>query len=265
MTLLHPRIVLGLALLLGLPVSARADFLTFLAQDPGMEPSRFFSSPTPNSVVKANQFDAAILQLGPESRIDFEGLSPQNFTGRLDLGGGVSVRLDGNQTTSIAGYQFGISGLTSSINSNATIGYNTTTGGQNHLKIVPEAGATAVVTFRFDTAPIQAFGLYLTGVQTAAGQLTLTTSDLAVVTPIEGIPDVGGVQFFGLVADRGLTSVTLTLSGTTKTSRDVFGIDDVRFATVPEPASLTLAGLGLLSVVGWLLRGFALPLRRDGV
>jgi hypothetical protein len=60
------------------------------------------------------------------------------------------------------------------------------------------------------------------------------------------------VLFFGFTDfGKSFTSVTIS-TGQANSLRDIFGIDDVRYvaapASVPEPASIALAGLALLGL-----------------
>jgi hypothetical protein len=180
--------------------------------------------------------------LGTVNLINFESAPLGNFAS-LGLGSGVTATLTGTAGDADPGI--------SNTLGDTTVGYNTTAGGSQYLRVVPifDVG-TASVTFDFD-APVQAFGTYLTGLGTAAGALHVVFSDgTAQDLSVAGSPS-GGVQFFGFT-DEGkfISSVQLQLTGVIGT-RDIFSVDDVRFVAaseaVPEPSTLAIfaiAGLG---------------------
>jgi hypothetical protein len=123
-----------------------------------------------------------------------------------------------------------------------TLGYNTTSGGTKHLRVVPLFNS-AVVSAQFSFAtPVESFGAYLTGLGTASGNLFIQFNDGSSQSlPVAGSAS-GGVQFFGFTdAGKPISSVTAALTNVGAT-RDIFGIDDVRFTFIPEPAgALSLA------------------------
>ena len=53
----------------------------------------------------------------------------------------------------------------------ADIGYNTTAGGKNYFRFSPEFGQQATLMITFDV-PVDAFGVYITGVQSGFGTTT---------------------------------------------------------------------------------------------
>ena len=189
----------------------------------------------PNSNAAAASFDGAAGILGPVSIINFEDQPVGNFSS-LMAARGVTITL-GNTSSEASG---GIAAT-----DDVKLGYNVTGNGSKHLRVVPiiEAGKVTV-NFTFDI-PVQAFGTYLTGVGTANGDLHLlfndgTNQDFS----ITGYAN-GGVQFAGFISkDAYITSVTMELQNITSDSRDIFGIDDVRYVYTPEPATLLLLGLG---------------------
>ena len=125
----------------------------------------------------------------------------------------------------------------------ALCGFNTTAGGQ---KFYSQFGGTATFTF---TAPIDAFGLYVTGLQTdLVSQETLTFSDGSSQTIDTPSATGGGAAFIGFTdAGKSISSVSYNATG------DIVGLDDVQFgnvSSVPEPASwaLMLVGAGGLGL-----------------
>lgn len=171
----------------------------------------------PNATAAANAFDTALSGL---SLIDFES----SFTGLTITGDGF-VR-----DTLRCGA--------------ALCGYNTTVGGDSFLD------ATYNTTFTFDTA-IDSFGAFFTGVQRADATLTYADGSTTILTmPAASLAD-GGTTFFGF-SDIGAS--ILSISYFTGTGGDYVGVDDIRFgtattaATVLEPSSLALFGLGLAGI-----------------
>lgn len=196
--------------------SAMAAPIIYEAIDPAVGPG----DPRPNSDNKASEFDADAGVLGDISIIDFEGLPVGNF-GTLTVAPGVDVTLNGTANEPYGGI---------STTEDVILGYNTTSGGAKHLGLCPIFNiGTASAVFDFDM-PIQAFGVYLTGLGTANGNLHVLFDDGSIEDiPVAGY-QLGGVQFFGFTSARTkIMSVTLELQNVVSDSRDVFGIDDVRF------------------------------------
>lgn len=161
---------------------------------------------SPNATAAANAFDAASSTL----LIDFESPVP-------------------------LGVSFGNGTITNNSTCSAALcGYNTTTGGSNFL--LRTSASINTITFNF-TTPIQAFGAYFTGWQTAGQTLAF---DSTVLNMPDGI-SAGGTLFFGFIdTAAAITSITYTRNG------DIVAIDDIRYGgAVPEPATLALLGLGL--------------------
>ena len=155
---------------------------------------------------------------------------------------GVTMTLQNTAPSILPSFPFGISNNSP----NAVLdGYNTTPGGTQFLEFVPQLGAsTATLTFQF-AQPISSFGANLTGVGTAPGDLHLLFNDgTAHDISITGSP-LGGIQFLGFI-DPGasISTITFQMNNVPLTSRDVFGVDDVRYVAVPEPSALILLGVG---------------------
>src|SRR5262249_30602852 len=103
------------------------------------------------------------------------------------------------------------------------------------------------ISFSFDT-PILAFGISFNTFATAPGAYLVTTN-LGDVAPSSFDPFPGATpgQFAGLVSDTPFTSVVVSSPGGFS-----FTLHDMTYATVvPEPASLTLLGLGTLGLLGY--------------
>jgi PEP-CTERM motif-containing protein len=233
------RAVFALMLLASLVAAsgAQAAIVTFSGADDGAGPG----DPRPFADAAASAFDGAV---GLHSLITFEGLPVGNF-GSLGVAPGVTATLS-NLDSSFSG----ISNVDQ--HSPTPLGYNTTSGGSQFLQVAPffNDAIGGSVTFTF-AQPVDAFGAYLTDTQVGfPGLITVTFSDgLSQVLPVSKNSDLGGVLFFGFT-DFGASIASISYNtGATDSTRDVWGIDDVRYATpVPEPGTLSLlaAGAGLL-------------------
>ena len=177
--------------------------------------------------------DAAAFALasGPLSSEDFSGYA----TGTSLLG---TVDFGAFTTSSTAGF-----GSPYNVIENPGINPNGMTG--NNMQIGLLSGQSFTITF---ATAITAFGAIFGNVNDDAARSSFsgggTTDWLAVISGNSG-------RFFGIVSDTAFTSVTFTgLS-----SSEGFGIDDMRWAsvpTVPVPASGLLLAGGVLA--GWVAR-----------
>ena len=127
------------------------------------------------------------------------------------------------------------------------------------VRLVPDSTSPTVTmttaTFTFAT-PIQAFGVFITGLGTASGTLKEVIYDggnlgYSTSHTIPGNPlGTGGAQFVGFTEPgAGITKVSFVMSGFTATSRDIIGLDGITFVAIPEPSSLALI-LGGLALLG---------------
>jgi hypothetical protein len=227
------------AILLASTQIATAAPITFFGQDNNVGPG----GPHPVSDAAAAAFSAATG--GAASKITFEGLPIGDFT-TMTVAPGVSVTLSGL-------HDAGFSGIQNS--QSQTLGFNITPGGANYLRNTPNFGGPNVSsTFNF-AQPIDSFGFYLTGTEAPIdGSITVTFNDGTSQTLPISKNSVAGVEFFGFT-DPGasISSVAINENGPFGT-RDLFGIDDVQFRSIPEPGSLALLGTGLFGLLGYAHR-----------
>jgi PEP-CTERM motif len=144
--------------------------------------------------------------------------------------------------------------ITNNSGCGALCGFNTTPGGQYFYLV---DGGTATFTF---TTPIDAFGMYITGLQTdLVPQETITFSDSSTETIDTPTATGGGGAFMGFT-DIGASIVSVSYNATD----DIVSLDDVQYghvaavSAVPEPSSLLLLGTGLLVLGTVVMRKRAL-------
>ena len=102
------------------------------------------------------------------------------------------------------------------------------------------------ITFTFD-APVTSFGGTFTGPSSGAG-VGLFVDGTRVLSSLDFVTGSAN-SFLGFTSDTPFTSLTLDRSGDTATFGEIFGLDNVFFGVVPEPATaglLGVAGLALL-------------------
>jgi hypothetical protein len=226
--------------------SAQAGLIAFGGADPGAGAA----DPRPSSDAANTAFLNAVTHPGDTLHlITFEGLplgGPSGDNIPITIAPGVHLSSNGLDHAPPPGFVFGLSDGPI----DPKFGYNTTPGGSEFFQFAPKVGigtATMTVSFPYQ---VQAIGLYLTGLGTANGDLHVmfndgTPTDLAVTGMASG-----GVQYFSFIdPNKSFTSISFQLRGVTGTSRDVFGIDDVLLAVVPEPASALLLGMGVLGLL----------------
>jgi hypothetical protein len=191
-----------------------------------------WTAPHPNADAKAAAFDLAAGALGSVVTFTFEGLAT-GYPASIDLGAGATILGPSNE----------LRNTSNSPAFSSVFGYNTTVGGSNFLE--PYGYSPLIVNF---AAPVTAFGLYITGVQTTYGSIVLTHgSNETIAIPM--LSSQGGAQFLGFVVS-GNPVTSLAISVQSGSSSDSIGIDDLRFVVaVPEPGSQSLALLGTALVL----------------
>ncbi len=136
--------------------------------------------------------------------------------------------------------------ITNNSGCGALCGFNTTPGGAYFYSLV---GGTATITF---TTPIDAFGMYITGIQTdqVSGEM-VTFNDGSSETIDTPTATGGGGAFMGFT-DIGESIVSVSYDAV----NDIVALDDISYSSgapsVPEPSYYI--PLALLGVFAWARR-----------
>lgn len=131
-------------------------------------------------------------------------------------------------------------GWTLAVTDSTTFSFNTTDGGQNHLRSAFGSGTWTLVLQTPE--PVTAFGFSITGYQdlTETGGLDVALFAGGDAVEAFSAPDPGNFDesFHGIFSDTAFDEVRITVAGD-----DFAGVDDVVFAAIPAPAAgLLLAG-----------------------
>ena len=232
--------VLGALSLSALHLSASPE--TFTAYDLNAGPG----GPFPNSNAAYSSFAAAAGTLGT---ITFES-SPVGTFSSLTVAPGVTVT-----GADASGNNLFINDEPNLPSAPSLDGFNTTPGGANYIEDL--AGYAA---FSFAT-PIDAFGVYLSGVQLDFYQDTVSFSDgSSQVIDVPGVATgAGSVAFVGFI-DPGKSISSVTITAGADGYGDYIGIDDVSYnlpgTVTPEPSTevLMLTGCLALGLLMWKRR-----------
>ncbi len=220
-----------------------AAAVTFFGEDLGSGENVRLAS-HPNSDAARTNFFANLVGVGTEN---FEGFAN---------GTGIPI---------VANFGSSTATLTSANSSNGFV--NAVSTGTNGYGRYPISGnnyfdtSSSVLMLTFST-PQSAFGFYGIDVGDFEGQLTLNYGGPAPLTINHVVNGAGGsVLYYGFYdLDNPFTSITF---GNTAAGTDVFAFDDFSIGTreqikpngeIPEPASMSLLGVGLLSLLGFRKR-----------
>jgi len=200
------------------------------------------SLPVPNSAAAQASFLASLTNVRVE---DFEGIPvgtqfPFNVTFGAD-----TATLTGTNTIPSTGVR------------NTGLGGRFAISGSQYLNVGTADAGSFTLTF---SAPQAAFGFYGTDIGDIGGQLVLSLDGgpPVVVPHTVGAPS-GAALFFGII-DVANPFTTVHFSNTTGNLGDAFGFDDFTIGrreqvqTIPEPLTLTLGGLTLAGLGGYLRR-----------
>lgn len=208
------RLALVAMLLFGVNTASEAAPIIFSGFDAGA------SAPGANALAAAAAFNLAVPGTSLET---FE-----SFVAGQDTNG-----LAGTDFT-LTSTGFNIQGATTC--GAALCGENTTPAGSNFAY---SNAANAFLTFTF-TTPIQAFGAFFGGLQTASNALVFTDGGVQII-PLN--PEAnGGFSFVGFYDAAGSISAV-----TVEVPFDLISVDDVRYsaAAVPEPQTVAMLLMGL--------------------
>ena len=206
----------------------------------------------PISAAAAAAFDTAAGALGTVNLINFESSPVGSFASLTPVPGVTLTGMDYQNN------QLYVNNTPNFPIAPALDGFNVTSGG---AKYVEQIGGTATFTF---SSPIQAFGVYLTGVQVGFFQDTITFNDgtfktINVPTQFPSNNSNGSLSFVGFT-DSGKFISQVTITASNNFGADAIGIDDVRFvnspanSSVPEPGvNALLIGMGITGA-GFLAR-----------
>lgn len=128
---------------------------------------------------------------------------------------------------------------------------NTTPGGEKHLRFI--YADDYVASCMTSPLPMTAFGFDLTGFQDFQGQGGFAMDLYLGASQVDSlwIPDPGnfGPNFHGIISTSPFDTVSMTFREIIGSDGDYVGLDDIAFNAVPEPATMSLLGLGLASLV----------------
>lgn len=216
-------------------------------------------------------FLAGMLHAAPMIFTGTDNVGPGDARPNADTAYGDFITALGGATTNVVDFEGGNNGdfsfsgnfestgtFASGVVSNDTkdLGYNTTAGGDSHLRVTPGGfGDWGSLSLTLNYASgINAWGGFFTGLETGAGGysgfLTLSYTDGSTTEiAIPESPTGGGVTFLGFLDHTALfNGITITETSDSDGGRDVWGLDDITTANVPEPSVLFLMSAGLFGM-----------------
>ena len=225
---------------MGAPASAAVT--TYVGEDLIATAAPPAAADAPNSLAARTAFLAAT---GPATSITFEG-APLGAFSSLTAAPGVTVT-----GTDVFGVDQTVRNTTNFPSYPSVDGFNTTAGGSYFIEV--KGGS---LTFSF-LQPINAFGLYLSGVQTNffADRIQFFDGANQQIT-LAGVGTsccVGELAFVGFTDPDALISSVTILASLPGTGADFIGVDDVVYRTaatgaVPEPATWATLLLGFATL-----------------
>jgi hypothetical protein len=231
----------GFAALALSAIPANAATQIFSGQDDGAGTV----GPWVNSSAAQAAFKAAAAAFGAVKTETFEGAT----VGTLSP----VVLQDMVITTPAPNFGPGISGVNTGTIGNL-YGFNVTPGGEKWYGFPNFAATQAFLTFK---APTNSLGFWLTGIQAEfTASIDVELLDGSMETFSLPVNTVGGTQFWGVVSDIAFTKV-LAVQTNNPGVADAFGIDDISYNVVPEPATwaMLIAGFGLVGAAARRRRG----------
>ena len=217
--------------------SSFAAATTFYGADNGVNSA----GARPNADAAAASFAAALTSSTLQTFDSFAlGAVP---VGGLNIGGGANLTTTGFDGGGI---------VSGDQHSPFTLGFFVSR--SQWLQYWPPTNGTSSIDIAF-ASPVNSFGAYFTDAQSNfPGDITISYTDGSVTETLSVTKNdnSGGALFFGFI-DSSFSITSLTISGgQTNSTRDIWGLDDLRFgvAEVPEPGTyaLMLAGLALLGL-----------------
>jgi hypothetical protein len=222
-------------------VGANATVVVFNGQDDGAP----LGGPFTNSNAAEAAFLLAASAQGPVTTETFESKAVGYYSPIAIANGTITYA-----TTNIGN---GFSGVSNTTFGNL-YGFNVTPGGTNWFGFPDFLASQATFTF---AKPVKAFGFYTTGVQTEfTASIEVIQLDGSSATYSLPLNTAGGTSYFGFIDSTPFTTVKIVQANQPGFG-DAWGIDDVSYAMVPEPAAWAtmIFGLGLVGAAARRRRG----------